>query len=73
MTTEQMIKMALTYKGMKQAELARRFGITPSNFNQQLKRNSFTKSDLEQIAEILECEFVCSFVFPDGMRIEGAK
>ncbi len=35
MTTEQMIKMALSYAGVSQAELARRISTTPSNLNQK--------------------------------------
>ena len=35
MTTEQMIKMALSYTGVSQAELARRISTTPSNLNQK--------------------------------------
>ena len=40
MTIEQKIKMALSYKGISQAELARRIGQTPSNLNTKIKRLS---------------------------------
>lgn len=69
MTTEQMLKMALTYKGTSQAELARRLGTTPSNLNQKVKRNTLTREDLEQIAQMLDAEFVCHFRFADGTEI----
>ena len=69
MTTEQMLKMALSYKGMSQAELARMLGTSPSNLNQKVKRNTLTREDLEHIASALEAVFICSFKFPDGTEI----
>nr|DAQ71365.1 MAG TPA: helix-turn-helix domain protein [Caudoviricetes sp.] len=69
MTTEQMLKMALSYKGISQAELARRIGTTPSNLNQKVKRNTLTREDLEKIASALDAEFVCHFRFGDGTEI----
>ena len=45
--------MALSYKGISQAELARRIGTTPSNLNRKVKRNTLTKEELEKIAEVL--------------------
>ena len=47
MTIEQKIKMALSYTGISQSELARKIGTTPQNFNQKLKRNSLTKEEME--------------------------
>lgn len=69
MTIEQMLKMALSYKGISQAELARQLGTTPSNLNQKVKRDTLTKRDLEDISEILGCKFICFFEFPDGTKI----
>ena len=47
MTMEQKINMAIAYKGISQAALARDIGMTPSNFNQKLKRDTFTAEELE--------------------------
>ncbi len=69
MTTEQMLKMALSYKGISQAELARKIDTTPSNLNQKVKRNTLTREDLERIAAALGAEFICHFKFPDGTEI----
>ncbi|MGI5965645.1 MAG: helix-turn-helix domain-containing protein [Anaerotruncus rubiinfantis] len=69
MTTEQMIKMALTYKSMSQSDLARQLGTTPQNLNQKIKRNTLTREDLEKIAVLLDAEFICCFRFPDGTEI----
>lgn len=69
MTIAQKIKMALAFRGMSEAELARALGTSPSAFNQRMKRERFTKEELEQIAEILGGTFRAEFVFPDGTVI----
>lgn len=69
MTIEQKIKMALSYSGISQAELARRIETTPSNLNQKVKRNTLTKEELEQIAAALGGNWRAEFVFGDGTVI----
>lgn len=69
MTVEQKLSMALSYRGMSQAELARRIGTTPSNLNQKVKRNTLTKEELEKIAEALGGAWRAEFVFDDGIVI----
>ena len=69
MTITQKINMALAYKGMSQAALARAVGTTPSNFNQKMKRETFTQEELEKIAEVFGAAYEFSFVFADGTRI----
>ncbi len=61
--------MALSYKGISQAELARKINTTPSNLNQKVKRNTLTKEELEVIAETLGGLWRAEFVFPDGTVI----
>ena len=50
--TKLRIKELLKEKGMTQAELAEKLGITPISLNQQLARNTFTLDRLEEIADI---------------------
>lgn len=69
MTMEQKIGMALAYKGMSQAALARAMETTPSNFNQKLKRGTFTVEELEKMASVLGGEYFFGFSFPDGTKI----
>ena len=69
MTTEQKINMAIAYKGMSQAALARAIGTTPSNFNQKLKRDTLSTEELEQIAAALGAVYTATFEFPDGTKI----
>ena len=69
MTMGQKIKMALTYKGISQAKLAEAMETTASNFNQKLKRETFTVEELEKIAECLGAKYYFGFEFEDGTRI----
>jgi len=69
MTFEQKINMAAAYKGISQAELARRVGITPQNFNKKAKRGTFTPEELGTIAEAMGAVYRFGFVFPDGKEI----
>ena len=69
MTIEQKLKMALSYSGISQAELARRLETTPQNLNLKIKRNTLTKEDLEQIAAALGGSWRAEFVFEDGTVI----
>lgn len=70
MSMEQKIKTAAAYRGMSQAKLAASIGMTASNFNQKLKRSTFTEDELELIAQALNASFIpFSFSFPDGMKI----
>ena len=67
---EQRIKAAIAYSGISQAKLAVMIEMTPSNFNQKLKRDTFSDDELARIAEALGAKFQpCVFVFPDGMKI----
>lgn len=69
MKMERKINMALAYKGISQAALARLIDMSPSNFNQKLKRETFTVEELEQIAAALGATYSFAFKFPDGTTI----
>jgi transcriptional regulator with XRE-family HTH domain len=69
MNTEQQINMALAYKGISQAALARAIGMTPSNFNQKIKRDTFNREEMEKIAAALGASYNSYFEFPDGTKI----
>ena len=69
MKMEQKINMAIAYKGISQAALARLVGTTPSNFNQKIKRETFTVEELEKIAAALGATYSFGFEFPDGTKI----
>ena len=65
----QKIKMALAYKGMSEAELARSMGTSPSAFNQRMKTGKFSSEDMDRIADALGGKYFLGFEFPDGTRI----
>lgn len=69
MTLSQKIKMALAYKGMSEAELARKIGTSPSAFNQRMKTGKFSSDEMSRIAEALGAEYYFGFQFSDGTRI----
>ena len=69
MTLEQKISMALAYKKTSQAALARMLGQTPSNFNQKMKRGTFTIEELEKIGQALGAKYFFGFEFEDGTKI----
>ena len=54
MTISQKIKMALAYKGMSEADLARAVGTSPQAFNQRMKTGKFSTEEMNKIAEALE-------------------
>ena len=69
MTISQKIKMALAYKGMSEAELARTVGSSPQAFNQRMKTGKFSSEEMERIAEALEATYYFGFEFKDGTKI----
>jgi len=69
MTISEQIKVLCIRSNISVAELARRMGTSPQNFNAKLKRGSFTVSDLEYLAETIGCSFERYFVLPDGDKV----
>ena len=63
------IRMAETYAGISEADLARRLGKTPQAFGQRMKTGKFSSEDLESIAKALCAEIKVSFKFPDGTEV----
>ena len=66
MSMVQSIRIAMVKKGnLSEAELARRVGVTPQNFNHKMKRDNFTEKDLQEIADALGLKLEISFVDPE--------
>lgn len=66
MTISEQIKILCVRQKMSLAELARRLGTTPQNFNAKLKRESFTVAELESIANAAGVTFERNFILDDG-------
>ncbi len=69
MTISEQIKVLCVRSNISVAELARRVGTTPQNFGRKMKRESFTVSELEDIADAVNSSFERKFVLENGEEI----
>jgi len=70
MTTSDMVRELCEKKSISLAELCRRIGQTPQNFNKKLKRGTVSFQEMMTIAEVLNVGYEQAFVLPNGERIE---
>lgn len=70
MTTSDMIRELCEKQNISLAELCRRIGQTPQNFNKKLKRGTVSFDEMLAIAEAVGVGYEQAFVLPDGERIE---
>ena len=69
MTISEQIKVLCVRSDISVAELARRIGTTPQNFNGKMKRESFTVDDLDKIADALGVKFSREFILTNGEKV----
>ena len=70
MTTLDMIRELCNRMNISLAELCRRTGQTPQNFNKKLQRGSVSFKEMAKISEVLDVGYELAFVLPDGEKIE---
>lgn len=70
MTTSDMVRELCEKKSISLAELCRRIGQTPQNFNKKLKRGTVSFEEMMAIAAVLNVGYEQAFVLPNGERIE---
>ena len=70
MNTSNLVKKLCKEKGISVAELARRIGQTPQNFNKKLKRETVTLDELKAIADAMDVKFEQAFILRDGNEIK---
>lgn len=70
MTTSDMIRTLCEKQNISLAELSRRIGQTPQNFNKKLKRGTVSFDEMMKIAEAVGVGYEQAFVLPDGEKIE---
>lgn len=70
MTTSDMIRELCEKMNISLAELCRRIGQTPQNFNKKLKRGTVSLEELLAIANALGIIFEQGFTLPDGQSIK---
>ena len=73
MNTSDMIKQLCEKMNISMAELARRIGQTPQNFNKKMKRETVTLEELKAIADVLDIKFEQAFILPDGNEIKSGN
>lgn len=74
MTTSDMIRALCEKQNISLAELCRRIGQTPQNFNKKLKRGTVSFEEMMAIAEAMGVDYEQAFVLPDGSKINiGGK
>lgn len=74
MTTSDMIRQLCEKMNISQAELCRRIGQTPQNFNKKLKRGTVSFEEMVAIAEALGVGYEQAFILPNGSKINiGGK
>ncbi len=70
MTTSDMIRELCEKKNISLAELARRIGQSPQNFNKKLKRGTVSFEEMMEIAETMNVCYKQEFLMLDGTKIE---
>lgn len=70
MATSDMIRQLCEEFNISLAELSRRIGQTPQNFNKKLKRETVSFEEMVAIAETLNVGYEQAFVFPNGGKIK---
>jgi len=69
MMTSDMIRVLCEKKNISIAELSRRIGQTPQNFNKKLKRGTVSSEEMIVIADALDVGYEQAFVLEDGEMI----
>ncbi len=69
MTTSDMVRELCDKQNISLAELCRRIGQTPQNFNKKLQRGTVSSEEMMMIAESLGVGYEQTFVLPDGEKI----
>ena len=70
MTTSDMIRELCDRMNISLAELCRRIGQTPQNFNKKLQRRTVSAEEMMEIANVLGILFEQGFTLPDGQSIK---
>ena len=70
MTARQIVEMALAYKGMSNADLARKLEWSPQLLNKRLNTGKFTVGEWKMNGDAIGAEASIVFRFEDGKVIE---
>lgn len=70
MTTSDMVRELCEKQNISLAELCRRIGQTPQNFNKKLKRETVSTEEMLKIADVLGIVFEQRFIIKGKSSIE---
>lgn len=70
MTSSDMVRELCEKMNISLAEVCRRIGQTPQNFNKKLKRGTVSFDEMEQIAKAVGVGYEQAFILPDGKKIK---
>lgn len=73
MKTSDMIRQLCEEMNISLAELCRRIGQTPQNFNKKLQRGTVSFEEMVTIAEVVGVGYEQAFVLPGGERIRVGR
>lgn len=59
------IKIVLVKRKLSAKKLAEQLGTTPANLYHKFKRDNFSQKELEEIGEVLNCDFIGKFRMRD--------
>lgn len=65
MSMSEKIRIALVKRKISVTELANSLNTSQSNLSNKLKRDNFSEKELNQIADILNCDFKGVFIMRD--------
>ena len=69
MSISEQIKVLCVRSNISMAELARRIGLSPQSSSARMKRESFTISELEVIADAVGASFSRKFILYNGDEV----
>ena len=70
LTIKEKVKAACEHSGMSLTELGKRMGMSQQSISNRLVTGKFTQEELQQMASILDCQYVSAFIFSDGTKFE---
>ena len=68
MNIKEMIELSLIHAKMTKTDIGKHFGVSQPSISVRIKREKFTKEELEEIAHVMGAEYHSYFEFPDGTK-----
>lgn len=68
MDMKEMIEHSLMHAKMTKTDIGKHFGVSQPSISVRIKREKFTKEELEEIAHVMGAEYHSYFEFPDGTK-----